>query len=174
MAVDVATAAVVATATTDPTPQMVSTPALVVAADGTIYQTDSTDNALRILHLGTVSVPVNQPPTVGAPVVSFTERGLTGVVTGSIVASDRRNNPLSYNVTTQPTYGSVTLNGALFTYTPSAQRPPSVTQDSFVVTVSDGQAAHDLHGDGCGVAGQSASGGRCSGGGFSECEVAGW
>ena len=139
VAVDVATAAAVSTVTTDPTPDTVSTPALVVAADGTIYQTDSTDNALRILHLGTVSVPVNQPPVAGVPVVG-SPNASTGVVTGSIVASDPDGNPLSYTVTTPPTYGSVTLNGASFTYTPSAQRPPSATQDSFVVTVSDGQA----------------------------------
>ena len=139
VAVDVATAAVVSTVTTDPTPDTVSTPALVVAADGTIYQTDSTDNALRILHMGTVSVPVNQPPVAGIPVVG-SPNAQTGVVTGSIVASDPDGNPLSYTVTAPPTYGSVTLNGASFTYTPSAQRPPSATQDSFVVTVSDGQA----------------------------------
>ena len=83
--------------------------------------------------------PVNQAPVVGTPVVGG-PKAQTGVVTGSIVASDPDGNPLSYTVSTTPTFGSVTLTGASFTYTPSAQRSPSVTQDSFVVTVSDGQA----------------------------------
>ena len=52
LAIDVATATVVSSVTTDPTPDTVSTPSLAVAADGTIYQTDSTDNALRILYVG--------------------------------------------------------------------------------------------------------------------------
>ena len=99
VAIDVATAAVISTVTTDLTPDTVGTPALAMAADGTIYQTDSTDNALRILHLGTVTAPVNQAPVVGAPVVG-SPNAQTGVVTGSIVASDPDGNPLSYNVTT--------------------------------------------------------------------------
>ncbi len=84
VAIDVATAAVVSTVTTYSTPETASMPGvLVVAADGTIYQTDSTDNALRILHLGTASVPVNDPPVAGVPVVG-SPNASTGVVTGSI------------------------------------------------------------------------------------------
>ena len=95
VAIDVATATVVSTVTTDPTPDTVSTPALAVAADGTIYQTDSTDNALRILHVG---IPDNQPPVVGTPVVGAPDHQ-TGVVTGTVVATDPDGDPLTYTVT---------------------------------------------------------------------------
>ena len=69
----------------------------------------------------------------------------SGVVTGSIVASDSDGNPLSYTVTTAPTSGavSVAVNGS-FTYTPTPQARQAAnanTVDHFTVTVSDGQAS---------------------------------
>ena len=144
VAIDVATAAVVSTVTTDPTPDTVSTPALAVAADGTIYQTDTTDNALRILHLGTSSGPTNHPPVIGTPVVG-TPNAQTGVVTGSIVASDADGDTLTYSVAASATSGTVSVgsNGS-FTYTPSLQARQAAgpnTVDQFSVTVSDGQAS---------------------------------
>ena len=144
VAVDVATSAVVSTVTTDPTPDTVSTPALAVAADGTIYQTDTTDNALRLLHLGTVTGPMNHPPVIGTPVVG-TPNAQTGVVTGSIVASDADGDTLTYSVAATATSGTVSVgsNGS-FTYTPSLQARQAAgpnTVDQFTVTVSDGQAS---------------------------------
>ena len=45
----------------------------------------------------------------------------TGVVTGSIVASDPDGDTLTYTVTTAPKYGTVTVQtDGTFTYTPSA------------------------------------------------------
>ena len=67
VAIDVATGTVVSTVTSDPSPDAASTPALAVAADGTVYQTDSSDNALRVLKF-TVAPP-NAPPVVGTPIV---------------------------------------------------------------------------------------------------------
>ena len=84
-AINVNTTTVVATGTTDPTADTTSTPSLEVAADGTIYQTDNTDNALRILHIGTV-VP-NHPPTVGVPVVGAPDP-TTGAVDVTVVGTD--------------------------------------------------------------------------------------
>ena len=81
---------------------------MAVAADGTIYQTDSTDNALRILHLGTVTGPIQPAPVVGAPVVG-TPNAQTGVVTGSIVASDPDGDTLTYTVTRHATYRTVSV-----------------------------------------------------------------
>ena len=107
---------------------------MVTVSDGQATTTSTVSVAV-------LPLPVNQPPVAGAPGRWNPPNARTGVVTGSIAASDPDGNPLSYTVTTTPTYGSVTLNGASFTYTPSAQRPPSATQDSFVVTVSDGQAS---------------------------------
>ena len=144
VAIDVATAAVVSTVTTDPTPDTVSTPALAVAADGTIYQTDSTDNALRILHMGTVTGPTNNAPVIGTPIVG-TPNAQTGVVTGTIVASDADGDTLTYSVAAAATSGTVSVgsNGS-FTYTPSLQARQAAgpnTVDQFTVTVSDGQAS---------------------------------
>ena len=143
-AIDVATGAVFSTLTPDPTPNAVNAPSLAVAANGTIYQTDNTDNALRILHLGTV-LP-NHPPTVGVPVVSAPDMQ-SGVVTGSIVASDPDGDTLTYTVTTAPTSGSVTMQtDGTFTYTPSANgrlladnSPGGQLADQFVVTIWDGR-----------------------------------
>ena len=144
VAIDVATAAVVSTVTTDPTPDTVSTPALAVAADGTIYQTDTTDNALRILHVGTSTGPTNHAPVIGTPVVNA-PNAQTGVVTGSIVASDADGDTLTYSVAASATSGTVSVgsNGS-FTYTPSLQARQAAgpnTVDQFSVTVSDGQAS---------------------------------
>ena len=82
---------------------------------------------------------------VGNPVVG-TPDAQTGVVTGSIVASDPDGDTLTYTVTTAPKYGSVTVqtNGT-FTYTPSANgrlladnSPGGQLIDQFAVTLIDG------------------------------------
>ena len=146
VAIDVASGTVISTVSTDPTPDSVSKTMLAVAGDGTVYQTDSTDNALRILHVGII--PHNDPPTVGAPVVNAPNMQ-TGVVTGSIVASDPDGNTLTYTVTTGPMYGTVTVNSdGSFTYTPAVNSrvladnsPGGQLADQFVVTVSDGRAS---------------------------------
>ena len=50
-----------------------------------------------------------------------TPNPVTGVVTGTVIATDPDNNPLTYTVAGNPTSGTVTLNpqtGA-YTYTPT-------------------------------------------------------
>jgi methyl coenzyme M reductase subunit D len=136
LAIDVATATVVSNVTTDPTPDTVSTPSLAVAAVGTIYQTDSSDNALRVLYVGD---PNNRPPVVATPVVGSPD-GRTGVVAGKVVATDPDGDSLIYTVTQKPAYGSVVVHGdGTLTYTPSLVYRLSVTQDHFIVGISDGQ-----------------------------------
>ena len=90
--IDTASNAVLTSATTDPTPDTASTPVLAVAADGTIYQTDSSDNVLRILEVVTTTIP-NDPPVADDPIVGTPDQQ-TGEVTGTIVASEpRRQRP---------------------------------------------------------------------------------
>ena len=142
-AIDVASATVVTSVTTDPTPDTASAPSLAVSAGGTVYQTDSTDNVLRIVTIGSAPSD-NQPPEVDEPDVGD-PNPQTGVVTGSIVASDPDGDTLTYSVTTAPTYGTVTLgaNGS-FTYTPTLEGRMLAgddTEDNFVITVSDGRAS---------------------------------
>ena len=145
VAINVATGTVVSTVTSDPTPDAASTPALAVAADGTIYQTDSSDNALRVLKF-TVAPP-NATPVVGTPIVGAPD-SQTAVVTGKVVASDPDGDALTYSVTTAPKYGSVSIGSdGSFTYTPStngqlyAQNSGGQLPDQFVVTVGDGRTS---------------------------------
>ncbi len=78
-------------------------------------------------------VPVAGTPTIGTP------DPITGVVTGSLNVSAPTCLPMTYFVTTAPTYGVVDLdfNGA-FIYTSTST---SATEDTFAVTASDGLAA---------------------------------
>lgn len=93
-----------------------------------------------------VSVPVapqNSPPVAGAPIVGQPD-GTTGVVTGQVQATDPDGDPLSYQVVTLPTMGSVVVGASgQFTYTPtSAARhtrgPAESTTDTFTITITDG------------------------------------
>ena len=72
---------------------------------------------------------------------------VTGVVTGTVIATDPDNDALTYTVSGNPTSGTVTLNpqtGA-YSYSPTttarlaAAQTPSVDTDTFTVDVSDGQ-----------------------------------
>ena len=76
-----------------------------------------------------------------------TPNPVTGVVTGTVIATDPDNDTLTYTVAGKPTSGTVTLNpqtGA-YSYTPTptarlaAGPTPGVDTDTFTVTVSDGQ-----------------------------------
>jgi VCBS repeat-containing protein len=90
--------------------------------------------------------PLNSAPT-GAAVVGMAVDPNSGVVTGTITATDANNDPLSFSSTT-PTKGTLVFgpNGG-FTYTPTlaarqaAAAPDATTAtktDSVTVTVSDG------------------------------------
>lgn len=88
----------------------------------------------------------NSAPTVPTQPVG-TPDPLTGVVIGTVIATDPDNNPLVYTVTNGPSNGTVVLNSqtGAYTYTPTqaarvaAGATTTVDTDSFTVTVSDGQ-----------------------------------
>ena len=72
---------------------------------------------------------------------------VTGIVTGQVNATDPEGDPLTYQSTTRPATGTVTVNDATggFTYTPTpvgptlrgvvVEKPVTIT---FTVIVSDG------------------------------------
>jgi len=90
------------------------------------------------------SVPVTRS-TVGTPNAS------TGVVNGSVTATDANNDPLTYSGSTTTSKGTVTVNAGTgaFAYTPTATArhaaakigATSATTDTFTVTVTDGYGA---------------------------------
>ena len=93
-----------------------------------------------------VSVPVapqNSPPIADAPIVGQPD-GTTGVVTGQVNATDPDGDPLSYQVVTLPTMGTVVVGASgQFTYTPTsparhARGPAESTTDTFTITITDG------------------------------------
>ncbi|OBF41815.1 hypothetical protein A5724_04720 [Mycobacterium sp. ACS1612] len=89
--------------------------------------------------------PANKVPvvttTIGTPSTT------TGVVKGSVTATDGNSDKRTYTVTAGPTKGTVTITSAgSFTYTPTAEAraaatapgaPYEATKDTFVVTVDD-------------------------------------
>jgi YVTN family beta-propeller protein/VCBS repeat-containing protein len=96
----------------------------------------------------TVKVSPNKTPTpkvtVGVP------NPTTGLVTGSVAATDGDNDTLTYTVATSSSKGTVDINSStgVFTYTPSTlgrhnaaypQATAADKADAFIVTVSDGR-----------------------------------
>jgi VCBS repeat-containing protein len=79
-------------------------------------------------------------PSMGTPNTS------TGVSVGNVNAVDTESNPLTYSVAGQPTRGTVNIDSSgTITYTPTqaervrAGQTTGADQDSFTITVSDGQ-----------------------------------
>ena len=112
----------------------------------TVTVTDSKGAATTKVVTVTISpknaVPVTKK-TVGTPNAS------TGVVTGSVTATDADKDTLSYSGSTTTTKGTVTVNATTgaFTYTPTAAARhgaakltagASAKTDTFTVTVTDG------------------------------------
>ncbi|WP_165774085.1 beta-propeller fold lactonase family protein [Mycolicibacterium sphagni] len=96
----------------------------------------------------TVAVsPLVDKPVAGTPTVN-TPDSATGVVTGALNITDPAGKALSYNVSSQPTQGSVTVTttGA-FTYTPTtaarlaAGQSTAPITDTFTVTATNGTAS---------------------------------
>ena len=92
--------------------------------------------------------PNNRAPLAGTPLVG-TPNASTGVVTGSVTATDADGDPLTYSGPTTTAKGAVTVaaNGS-FTYTATATSRhaaaqtgagPAANTDSFTVTISDGK-----------------------------------
>jgi YVTN family beta-propeller protein/VCBS repeat-containing protein len=91
---------------------------------------------------------VNSAPTVPVQPIG-TPDPVTGVVTGTVLASDADNNPLTYSVATGPKTWTVALNSqtGAYSYTPTpaarwaAGATPVADTDSFTVAVDDGGQA---------------------------------
>ena len=94
----------------------------------------------------------NSYPTVSpsTPLVDAS----TGVVTGSLGASDPDGDVLTYTVLTQPEHGTVVINpDGTYTYTPdpayahslSDTSSTATTTDSFAVSVSDDTSSNPVH-----------------------------
>ncbi|MEO3757117.1 Ig-like domain-containing protein [Mycobacterium sp. B14F4] len=88
----------------------------------------------------------NQAPAVGDTTLS-TPNQATGVITGSVTATDPDGDSLTYTVPTQPSLGVVSVNAdGTFTFTPTVAARLAAAQtvgadtDSFTVAVGDGTA----------------------------------
>jgi VCBS repeat-containing protein len=111
----------------------------------TVTVTDSKGATATKAVTVTIS-PANSAPvpktTVGTP------NATTGVVTGSVAATDANNDALTYGGSATTTKGAVTVNASTgaFTYTPTATArhaaakigATAATADTFTVTVTDG------------------------------------
>jgi len=93
--------------------------------------------------------PGNRAPVVGTPVVG-SPNAVTGVVTGSVSATDADGDTLAYSAPATTAKGAVSIGAGTgaFTYTPTVAArnnaaAPGATaadlQDNFTVTVSDGR-----------------------------------
>ncbi|HPX36921.1 MAG TPA: Ig-like domain-containing protein [Mycobacterium sp.] len=119
------------------------------AAKSTATAADKTDTFTVTVadgYGGTVAVPVtvtispkNTAPVLGTTTVG-TPNANTGVVTGTVSATDADRDALTYSGNATTTKGTVTVNAATgaFTYTPTAPARGAATTDSFTVTVTDG------------------------------------
>jgi YVTN family beta-propeller protein/VCBS repeat-containing protein len=127
-----------------------TTAARIAASDGgptTDSFTATANNGVDSGPAGTITVPISAltdvptaPATVGTPTVNPT----TGVVTGTLGATDPGGLLLTYTATTSPADGTVTVNSAGdYTYTPTqAARVEAANggpiTDSFTATASNG------------------------------------
>ena len=92
--------------------------------------------------------PVTAPPPGTVSVIELRDYSTvdpsTGMVTGTVTATDPAGLPLTYSVATQPTDGTATVTptgGFTYTPTPTARVQANnggATTDSFTVTASNG------------------------------------
>lgn len=109
--------------------------------------TDTFTIAISDGYGGTTTMPVtvaigptNASPVAGTPSVG-TPNAMTGMLTGTVNATDPEGDTLTYNTTANPTKGTVAINAntGTFSYTPTpSARGVAASSDSFTVTVTDG------------------------------------
>ena len=97
------------------------------AANGSIVEA-----AVDTLSIDATVIVVNDPPTADDQTVSTDEDTAVSI---TLTGSDPEGDPLTYNVTSGPSDGTLTGNGANRTYTPD---PNFNGTDSFTFTVNDG------------------------------------
>ncbi len=110
--------------------------------DGALVRTTA---ATATLAVAPNAAPVDPVATVGTPNAS------TGVVTGTVKATDPNGDTLTYTAPASTTKGSISITSAgAFTYTPTAaarhaaaavNAPAAAKQDTFTVTIKDGYGA---------------------------------
>ena len=87
----------------------------------------------------------NESPT--ATPEQYPGQSPTGVVTGTVGATDPDGDPLTVTRSAAPTKGSVIVNSdGTYTYTPSAQLATTGGVDTFTVTISETNAGEHIHG----------------------------
>ena len=112
-----------------------------------LRQPDTITVAVPVTIMGSVLPPTNRAPVFGTPAVG-TPDPVSGIVIGSVTASDADGDPLTYGGSTTTTKGTVVVNAANggFTYTPTAAAREAAAKpgadaatkaDNFTVTVSD-------------------------------------
>lgn len=107
----------------------------------TVTMTDGAGATSAVLVTVAIS-PKNTAPLAGTTTVG-TPNASTGVVTGTVKATDADGDTLSYSGPSTTTKGSVTVNAGTgaFIYTPTVSARGSATgstTDTFTVTVTDG------------------------------------
>ena len=105
----------------------------------TVTVTDGYGGKVAVPVTVTIS-PKNAVPVAGTPTVG-TPNSSTGVVAGSITATDADKDKLSYTAPATTAKGAVSINASTgaFTYTPTTSARGSVAgTDTFTVTVTDG------------------------------------
>lgn len=83
-----------------------------------------------------------KPPTAQATSVSLDVLGAApSTVSGKVTASDPQGLALTYTVTSAPSAGTVTIDARTGAFSYAVTGHPASSQDSFTVSVSNGQAA---------------------------------
>ena len=91
-------------------------------------------NARSVLNVATATItviPVNDTPTVAD--IDAGEIQLNESIDITLTGSDIDNDTLTYSIVSQPSYGTVSINGSIATYTAT-----SGGEDSFTYQASDG------------------------------------